>query len=469
MSNFRIYYFCEKGAYIPMQELFIAEEIIRAGGKVSVHPILQTEDLHSIAADADANCDGVLIWQERMTVCSRLFHRAVELGHNIKKQVWFGGIFASIYASEIIEQETAFDSVIKGFGFADIAKVLIANNRDKLIECPGSVNLNNYELNLDLLEGKEKFAGVMQGYYTSQSCPNNCTYCLLPLRKNMGMPYQLRDFELVKQDIQNMKEKLDARYVSLKDPNFFARKDALPILSYIPDSGLKVKKNIDIELNDISEDLVSVISEDFGINAVFFGLESFSQEVLTTHFKKRSRIANFYKMLRWIDKYDVQFDGVLMFGFPWQTEDSILEDAHHALQLQKHHPHLLILFGPYFPIPGTPIYEEYFQDAFAGYTYRQKVNLYDPGLQNYRNFPYMKNYHNIDPNWLLNGIVQFNKIRFRLPDHTHNLLAQGAGRIMMILYEYATLNNNYSMIRALNRITGIVDSPALAKLRPLFR
>lgn len=418
MKNIYILFFCEKEAYIPMQEIFLAEELSLLEINPIVIPVLQDDKIQSIAnkINNDDKCNKVIFWQERMTVGARVYSKIISIAKKIDKKKFFGGIYSTLFVNDIVKSEKVFDFVIEGYNFPEIALKITQDKIEKIIKAYGSVDINKYQLNLDYIAYKEKFTDIMHGYYTSQGCPNSCSYCFIAQKKDDGLDYQLRKVSLVKSDLKNMKEKLGAKYISFKDPNFFARKDVYEILDYLVELGLRTKKNIDITLNDINEELISLITKKYHINELFFGLESFSQDVLDKQLNKDSTISKLHDISKWIGKYKVNLSGIMMVGFPWQTDESIINDVKNAFDLQKKVPNFKISFNPYIPIPKTKLFEKYYANSIKNYSLIEKIELFNTSYKVKRKLPYVGNFKKINPVKLRKNIknrkIITNKVEF---------------------------------------------------------
>ncbi|GEM_PF-2920949 len=461
-----IVYFCEAHAYVPMQELFLAEEFAAAGAQVRVVPVVNGESLPALAARLQG--DLVVFWQERMTVCARLWARAAELAGMLKRKPLLGGVFATIFSEDVLREEPVYRGVITGFDLKTIAARVLAEENTPSLDAPGGIDMNAYALNLDLLDDTHKFHGAMHGYYTSQSCPNRCTYCMLPLRKKFGLAYQLRGIDLVRDDIDRMQRQLAATHVSFKDPNFFARADALDILEHCRVRGLGVAKNIDIELNQITEPLIAALQQRFGVRSLFFGLESFDQRVLSEEFLKPSRIRHLYEILRWIDRYEVDYSGIVLFGFPWQTDETIKDDLRQAFAIMRRSRRMSIYFAPYFPIPGTQMFQRHYADKLAGYTLRQKISLFNPAPENFRHFAFASSF-SIDFNRLLRAMAGYNTVRTQRQHHLRNPLTRGLCDATLQTYETSLLADNYRVSESLNRMVEFGKSRAFQRIAPVLR
>lgn len=413
MKSIHIYFICDKEPYIPLQELFLAQEFTDLGFHPVVIPVLASDDTREVVriTHEDDSCKAVLFWHERMTVCARNFHKTIELSKHVRgKTRYVGGIFATLYAKEMVEDTDHFDSVIVGFDLQKVAEYVSFGEPKPIFEALGDIDLNRYHLEFSPLRRKELYGEKMYGYYVSNSCKNNCKFCLIATKKQWGIRYSVRTLELVKEDIDAMVETFNCTAVSFKDADFFSLPHAFEILDYLKEKGLKTTKNIDITLNKVSRDLVERLVVDYGIRFLFFGLESFKQENLKK-ISKPSNIKRIHEIAKWIDEYDIRLYGNLIFALPWQDQDEIMEELRNAFYLMNTTKNIIINASPYIPIPETQLYKEYFQDDTT-MDYMSKIAMFDPSFLK-RHFPYQAGYRD-DPNKLRKHMrvwINFSKMK----------------------------------------------------------
>jgi radical SAM superfamily enzyme YgiQ (UPF0313 family) len=457
MEEVIIYYFCERKPYIPMQETFLAEELDALGFKPSIIPVLQLDNIDKIAkaANANKNCKAVVFWMERMLACSRTFDVCLDLAKKINKSKYLGGFYATIFYKQILEKEQCFDYVIQGLHLPHIAQAIKTGHGQRLIQAQGDIDINKYSLNLDYIAEKDKFSKTMDGYYASQICPNNCRYCANTLRKKFGLSYQTRSLDKVKSDILQMKEKFKCEEIALKDPVFFANPEAYKILQFIKEQKIEIAKNVDLTLNEITEDRLRVLSGEYNVRSFFFGLEAFSQEVLIDKLGKYSTIKALYEISEWVGKYDVRLSGIVMFGFPWQTKESIISDARQAIDLMKKCPNIRIRFLEYIPIPGTEICEEFFKDKISHLDYRDHIRLFDTNFK--RRFPYQKQFHDFDLYLFSRSFVNYLRYRDFARRGRLRKLRRIIKSMMIPAYEHAIMHHFPFELKALNIATNCIN------------
>ena len=92
-------------------------------------------------------------------------------------------------------------------------------------------------------------------------------------------------------------------------------------------------------------------------------MESGYQETLDM-INKKLTVEDHYNAVRILAETNMYSTTNLLINWPGESRESILATFRLADDLAQISPRLLILFGWYFPMPGTPLYEEAVKDGF---------------------------------------------------------------------------------------------------------
>ncbi|MCC6062640.1 MAG: radical SAM protein [Desulfurococcales archaeon] len=89
-----------------------------------------------------------------------------------------------------------------------------------------------------------------------------------------------------------------------------------------------------------------------GCSAIYFGVESASQETLDKIGKKIT-IEQAVKVFQWVKELKGFASGSFILGFPWETIDDMRKTIDFAIRLDPDYAQFTVLT----PYPGTPLYE----------------------------------------------------------------------------------------------------------------
>ncbi|MCD6323518.1 MAG: radical SAM protein, partial [Desulfurococcales archaeon] len=89
-----------------------------------------------------------------------------------------------------------------------------------------------------------------------------------------------------------------------------------------------------------------------GCNAIYFGVESGSQDTLD-RIGKKITLDQAVNAFRWVREVGGFASGAFILGFPWETIDDMKKTVDFAIKLRPHYVQFTVLT----PYPGTPMYE----------------------------------------------------------------------------------------------------------------
>jgi radical SAM superfamily enzyme YgiQ (UPF0313 family) len=421
----------------------LAEDLHRVGmKKVRVLPIISGDEPIATAKKINnSSADVVIFWMERPFVASVFFDNCLAVAQQVEKPTYWGGIFSTMFGHRHQEVQTYFDTLCVGFNLPKIAKLISNGDHGPIILAPGGYNYNEYELDLNFLCDTHRFrTQKLYGYYSSVGCPNNCHFCFNNIYKIYDCNYSHRSINKVKTDLNNFIDFFRPKEIVFKDLNFFNHPEALNILNYVKNKGVKISGNLDITLNAITEELIERLSVEFKIRRLFFGLEAFEQDDLKK-INKNSHIKKLYNIVEWLDNYEITLNGIVMFGFPWQTKESIKRDMQRAVDLMSCCGNLDIRFLPYIPLPGTLLQKTGFPDWPDKLKLLELMQKLDLSEYNFRSFPFSDEIQQINPHKLQLTSRNYAKIRRRyLSSNRTNAITRPLLKRVMQAYEKELLS-----------------------------
>ena len=289
-----------------------------------------------------------------MTYTAKYAYDIAEAFRKNGTKVIIGGIHAFALPDEVLKYS---DSVVIGEAEDVWPQVLedVKNNQLKKKYQGNSIDLNATRIipKVDLINNDHYKVGVIQ---TSRGCPFNCEFC--SVTTYLGTKLRFKSIDHVIEEIKNIPQK----YIFFADDNFFgfSQNDmdrAEQLLKEI------IRQNIDkyfftqTSINISQHPNLLRLARKAGMFAIYIGIESFSQDVLTGTMNKRSNIKyvqNMYKKeIDIIHKEGIVIFGQLIYNHDEESPETILEN----IRLTAKSNIDGIGIAPLLAIPGTKLFD----------------------------------------------------------------------------------------------------------------
>uniref|UniRef100_A0A6H1ZPX6 Putative radical SAM superfamily protein n=1 Tax=viral metagenome TaxID=1070528 RepID=A0A6H1ZPX6_9ZZZZ len=224
--------------------------------------------------------------------------------------------------------------------------------------------------------------GLVKGIsrvFTSRGCPGKCTYCDYRV---FGQKVALKPIDALIADLQKRVDLYGVRNFIVDDDCFTVnRKHVQAFCEGIKKIRPKVVWQSETRADMMTPELAKMM-KDAGCYLVMLGLESGDPETL---FRTRKGITLEQNIasVKIAHAAGLQVGVYLMFGFPWQTVDSLDNDLKMIHELWDH-THMFNGSGAVIPFPGTELYSQYVdQCGFKDYWLDPKYQ--DCGVSLYQN------------------------------------------------------------------------------------
>ena len=202
---------------------------------------------------------------------------------------------------------------------------------------------------------------------SSRSCPEFCTYC--PHR--ITAPYRARSAENVIAEIEELCGRYGRPYLIFRDPLFTEERDrSAAIAEGIIRKHLPVQFECETRLDDLDADLLNLLTQ-AGLHTITFGVESVDPQTLKRVARRPIPPAHQKAIVEHCRELGVQTQGFYVFGFPYETAESIRATINYAIELGS----TTAMFKVLTPYPGTPLYKQIAStifetdlEKFDGYT-----------------------------------------------------------------------------------------------------
>lgn len=202
----------------------------------------------------------------------------------------------------------------------------------------------------------------------SRGCTDSCTFCVEGANR-----LRIRSVNSVMKEIRLLVEVYGVREIQFLDSNFvFSKKYLMELGQAILDAGLDIAfcAPNGTRLEAIDDDVARML-ERIGFYRANIGIESGSQEMLTT-LSKRLDLDILPEKVALLRHYGILVVGNFMLGFPNESVDQMRKTLELALALDLTGAN----FAIYTPLPGTPLYNSLMhrkalsgKNNFQGYNY----------------------------------------------------------------------------------------------------
>jgi len=156
---------------------------------------------------------------------------------------------------------------------------------------------------------------------TSISCPFSCSFCAYP---GQAGKYRTASLESLEKELNGL-EKIK----SLKHMGFVDGTSNVPLDRFKKILKLMIKNNYHFKWNStlrcqFMDDETARLMKDSGCDGVFLGIESGSDKILKI-MNKAVTVAEYYRGIELLKKYDIPTFGCIIIGFPGETDETVQE------------------------------------------------------------------------------------------------------------------------------------------------
>lgn len=212
-----------------------------------------------------------------------------------------------------------------------------------------------YDCLVPSLQSYSKKARTVKSYMapilTSRGCPYGCVFCDKSVH---GQNFRPRSAESVIAEVKWLHDKYGVRQLDILDDNFtFDIERAEKILDGVMQiDHFAINCQNGIRADRITENLVKKMKK-AGVFRVGIGIESGNRDILKK-LNKSLNLDDVVTAIKAFRKANITVQGYFIVGFPYETESDIFDTLTFA---KKANPHFAN-FSNFFPIVGTPIYND---------------------------------------------------------------------------------------------------------------
>ena len=280
-----------------------------------------------------------------------MYEEAINEGADIV--VRFEGEYTMLELADLFEKEDLKSERLKnvhGIAFRDRDGRIVATPPRPLImnldELPRPAR---HLLPIDrytLFNKPIKIAHVM----ASRGCPYGCIYCITSYF--WGRRIRIRSARNVADEIEEIVNKYNIKTIVFTDDELtINRRFIYDLIKEFRERRLDITFACGSRVDHVDKEMLKLLYEN-GCSAIYFGVESASQETLDKIGKKIT-LEQAVKVFQWVKELKGFASGSFILGFPWETIDDMRKTIDFAIRLDPDYAQFTVLT----PYPGTPLYE----------------------------------------------------------------------------------------------------------------
>jgi radical SAM superfamily enzyme YgiQ (UPF0313 family) len=206
----------------------------------------------------------------------------------------------------------------------------------------------------------------------SRGCPNACKFCSSPAM--WGQQVICRPYEDIIDEIKCLQREERVDLIFFEDLSFAINRDWVrDFCQTLIEEDVRVNWWCQTTIRSVDEKLLRLMKQ-AGCATIAWGIESLSDEGLS-RMSKDQTVSEIAETLETSASLGFINWGYYIIGFPWETEESILEGGNQFATLPIHRPRVSIAT----PLPGSAWYEELPKDKLS-----RDLSRYDTGHLVYR-------------------------------------------------------------------------------------
>ena len=363
----------DKYLQYPIFLAYSAALLKQAGHEVHyIDSVIQDLDLQQTTAQAKAAGPDAIFMETTTPSIEADYQNLIALKNATGAKIVVGGPHATYFHKEVIEECPAIDVVIRHEFDTKIAGVVsnlnqletltgISYRNGNTVEDKGDGelcdNLNAlpfpdrdiipWKWYLEAWYSRQPFMNMM----TSRGCPYHCAFCLWP-QSMYGHKQRFRSIESVIDEIRLLADRYGLREINIDDGTFTTRKErVVEFCQQLRDRNLKIVWTCNGRVDNLDDEMLAEMKAS-GCKMIRLGVESGSQRVLDK-IKKGLTLEQIEDGVRLVKKHGIQALGGFMFGFPYDSRETVEETISFAKKLSPDQ----VQFSINMCYPGTSLYD----------------------------------------------------------------------------------------------------------------
>ncbi|MFA6215759.1 MAG: radical SAM protein [Patescibacteria group bacterium] len=328
-------------------------------------------------------------------------NEVIEMNREIRKQVGaisiIGGPHVTAAPAEVLKQgfdvavlgegeQTALELIkelekenpdlasVSGIAFNRNNEIIINRSREMIdisqLSLPAydKIYMEKYlAVSDEVLRGVPVRAAIVMA---SRGCPYRCTFCAC--NKVFGHQVRFRNIENVKKEIELLKKQYNAEAIWFADDTMTVSYDHVANICELmkkEEMYWGAQSRVDLTKEEVVKQMKAS-----GCLQLDFGVESGSQRVLDEVINKRIKLEQVEKAFELCRKYGIRTHAAFMLGLPTETREEMIQTFKFAQKIQPN----WFAFGIFTPLPGTYLYDNYYQPGEITLADYQNVSFHRP-------------------------------------------------------------------------------------------
>lgn len=363
----------DKFLQYPIFLAYSAAQLKAAGfNVVYIDSVIQDFDFNQTLTEVKKKKPDVIFMETTTPSIEADYDSLISLKDTTGARIIVGGPHATYFHRAVLEECAAVDVVIRHEFDTKIAKVIA--NLDSLRSVKGITYRNGEEIvdngdgdmvgDLDAIPFPDRntipWQWYLEAWYsrqpfmnmmTSRGCPYHCTFCLWP-QSMYGHKQRFRGLDNVFAEISMLVKRYGVRELNIDDCTFTTRRErVLEFCRRLRKEKYDLIWTCNGRVDNIDDEMLGEMRR-AGCKMIRLGIESGSQEVLNG-IKKGLTLAQIEEGVRRVKKSGIQALGGFMFGFPYDTRETVEQTIEFAKQLSPDQ----VQFSLAMCYPGTSLYD----------------------------------------------------------------------------------------------------------------
>ena len=363
----------DKFLQYPIFLAYSAAQLKKSGFGVSyIDSVIQDFDSDQTITEARKRKPDVIFMETTTPSIEADYRSLISLKDATGAKIIVGGPHATYFNKQVLVECSAIDVVIRHEFDTKIAKVV--SNLNDLTDVSGITYRKDEEIvdngdgemaeNLDAVPLPDRdiipWSWYLEAWYsrkpfmnmmTSRGCPYHCAFCLWP-QSMYGHKQRFRSLDNVFAEIGMLVERYGVRELNIDDGTFTTRrKRVLEFCQRLRKEKYDLIWTCNGRVDNIDDEMLGEMRR-AGCKLIRLGVESGSQEVLN-QIHKGLTLKQTEDGVRMVKKSGMQALGGFMFGFPYDTRESVEQTIAFAKKLSPDQ----VQFSINMCYPGTSLYE----------------------------------------------------------------------------------------------------------------
>ena len=363
----------DKFLQYPVFLAYSAAQLKQAGHDISyIDSVIQNLDFDQTVREAKEKRPDIIFMETTTPSIEFDYQSLTALKEATGSKIIVGGPHATYFHREVLKECPAIDVVIRHEFDTKLANVV--SNLDDLKSVSGityrngSVATDNGDgelcHDLDRLPFPDRdlipWEWYLEAWYTrrpfmnmmtSRGCPYHCEFCLWP-QSMYGHQQRFRSLENVISEIRELVDRYGMKEINIDDGTFTTHKDrVIDFCQRLRNEKNKIIWTCNGRVDNLDDEMLSEMKAS-GCKMIRLGVESGSQQVLNK-IKKGLTLQQIEDGVRLVKKHGIQALGGFMFGFPYDSKETVDQTIAFAKKISPDQ----VQFSINMCYPGTLLYE----------------------------------------------------------------------------------------------------------------